>query len=480
MGEPSPTGRMDRLLHGPLALRVPRFGLPLAVGMLLHTAFNLVDMLMVGQLEEATAALGALGICDMLAALATIVAHGLSTGSVALVARRAGAADPEGARTAAGQSLLLVAGLSVLALFAASIGSGWLVREVMQAKGEVAVIAERYLRIMLGGGYSIFFLLQITALLRAVGHAKSAAALLVGGNALNLLLNVFFIYGPGPHPSWLAWAAPLAADLGIPRMGVLGAAWATLLARTVPVLLGLWLLTRRLGLQVHHVRTWIPHAPELRTLLRLGGPSSAQLALRVGAVLVLLSLAAANYTTEHDPSILAALGICLRLETAALFVGLGWGAAASSFVGANLGAGAPRRARRAGWVAAGYAALSAALVGLAYVTWGRELVSLFDDSPSVVRAAEAYLLAVAPSYLATGLGAALSQAITGAGATLESLVVDATVVLGALVPGAIVIAEPLGMPPEALWRWVALSNLLGGAAFALDYARGTFLRKRLQ
>ncbi len=479
MSEAPSTGRMDRLLHGPLALRVPRFGLPLAVGMLLHTAFNLVDMLMVGQLEEATAALGALGICDMLAALATIVAHGLSTGSVALVARRAGAADGDGVRAAAGQSLVLIAALSILTLLAAWLGAGWLVRELMQAKGAVANIAERYLRIMLGGGYSIFFLLQITALLRAVGHAKSAALLLVGGNALNLLLNVFFIYGPGPHPTPLSWAAPLALQLGIPRMGVLGAAWATLIARTVPVLLGLWLLAHRLGLKVHHVRTWLPHGPELRTLLRLGGPSSAQLALRVGAVLVLLSLAAANYTTEQDPSVLAALGICLRLETAALFVGLGWGAAASSFVGANLGAGAPRRAKRAGWVASAYAALSAALVGLAYLRWGGTLLALFDASPSVVRAGEAYLRAVAPTYLAVGLGAALSQAITGAGATLESLLVDAIVVLGALVPGALLIAESLHQPAPSLWRWVAWSNWLGGTAFAIDFARGAFLRKRL-
>ncbi len=472
-------GRMDRLLQWSLGWGVPRFGLPLAVGMLLHTAFNLADMVMVGQLPEATAALGALGICDMLAALVTIVAQGLSTGSVAIVSRRAGGDDVEGAREAAGQSLVLVGALSVLSLLLALLGAGWLVRDVMQAKGEVAGLATAYLRVMLGGGFSMFFLLQVTALLRAVGHAKSAAALLVGGNVLNILLNVLFIYGPGPLPDPLAGFGPVAAALGIPRMGVVGAAWATVIGRTVAVLVGAWLLWRRLGLRLHAARTWVPRWNELRILMRLGGPTSAQLVLRVGAVLVLLSLVAGNYTTEQDPSVLAALGICLRLETAALFVGLGWGAAASSFVGANLGAGRPRRAWRAGWVAAGYAAATGALLAFLYVRYSSPLIALFDDTPSVVAAGRAYLETVALTYVFAGLGAALSQAIAGAGATLESLVVDAVVLLGLVVPGAIVVVETLQQPPEVLWRFVAVGNVVAGLAFALDYGRGAFLRKRI-
>src|SRR5262249_20642226 len=79
-----------RILHGPLAWSVARFGVPLVVGMFLYTLFNLIDMFMISRLEGSEAALGALAICDMVAALATIVSNGISTGTVAIIARRMG------------------------------------------------------------------------------------------------------------------------------------------------------------------------------------------------------------------------------------------------------------------------------------------------------------------------------------------------------------------------------------------------------
>jgi Na+-driven multidrug efflux pump len=72
--------RAARILHGPLPLEVLRFGAPLALGMGLQTAFNLVDAYLIAQLPEDVAgpSLGAIGICDQLAALGTIVSYGVS------------------------------------------------------------------------------------------------------------------------------------------------------------------------------------------------------------------------------------------------------------------------------------------------------------------------------------------------------------------------------------------------------------------
>src|SRR5690606_17143008 len=89
-----------RILSGPLGLEIARFGTPLALGMGLQTAFNLVDAYIIGQLQPEVAgpALGAIGICDQLAALGTIVSYGLTVSSGALISRRAGRGDREGVR----------------------------------------------------------------------------------------------------------------------------------------------------------------------------------------------------------------------------------------------------------------------------------------------------------------------------------------------------------------------------------------------
>jgi len=469
--------RRRRMLEGNLAVAVARFGAPLVVGMALHTMFNLVDMFMISRLENASESLAALGICDMIAAVATIISTGISTATVARISRAVGARDLRGIRRATWQSLWLVSAFSLGFGVLGLAGSEAIIRVLMQAKGETAALAVPYLRIMLGGCYSIFLLLQITAILRALGNAKSAAFLLIFGNALNIILNIFLVYGDGHRPSFFAFAAPLAHALHVPRMGIVGAAWATLIGRTVPVVLGAWMLARRKGGPRFHPIYLRPLGPELRAILKVGWPSSAQFVARILSILVFLSLVNANFTSVGDPSALTAYSICLRLETMALFIGMGWGAAASSFVGANLGAGQRMRAKNAGWIAAFYNVLL--MLGLAafYLVHGDILVGFFDNAPSVIAIGREYLKIVSLSYLFLGLGVVLSQAMTGAGATLSSLVIDTIILFGFVVPSAIFVAETLDGSRTLLWTIIALGNVASAVAFAAWYMRGSFLGK---
>ncbi|MCA9574743.1 MAG: MATE family efflux transporter [Polyangiales bacterium] len=469
-----------RFVDAGLSLGVLRFGGPLVVGMVLHTLFNLVDMFMISRLPDSSAALAALGLCDMVAAVATILSNGIATAAVALITRHVGAGHLSGVRRATYQSLLLVVVLSVVFGLIGWFGSDLIVRRLMFAKGDTADVATAYLEVILGGSFSIFLLLHLTAVLRALGHAKTATVLLVSGNALNVLLNVFFIYGDGPSPEVFAWGAPVARLFGIPRLGVLGAAYATVIARSVPVVIGLWLLARRRGGPRFHPLYLRPNPAVLRSLLRIGWPASLQLVLRVSSILVFIALINAEYTTIADQSALTAYSICLRLETMALFVGMGWGAAASSFVGANLGAGHEGRAKRAGYIAAGYnLAMMLALAAL-YVRYSDALLGIFDTTPAVLAIGHEYLSIVAFSYAFLGVGVVLSQAMTGAGATLSSLVLDAASLLGVILPAAYVVAATLDLPRTSLFWVISLGNVGSAVLYVGYYGTGAFLRKQLR
>jgi putative MATE family efflux protein len=470
---------LERILSGPLFPGILRFGFPLVVGMFLYTTFNLIDMFMISRLENAKAALGAIGICDMVGALPTIISSGISTGTVAIISRRMGEGDRAGAAEATYQSLLIVLVLSIFFGGVGLLGSNFVITEIMQAKGEVASLATGYLQIAMGGAFSIFFLLQITAILRAYGHSKTAAGLLVSGNVLNVLLNLVLVYGPGPTPEYFAFAQPVAVALGIPRMGLMGTAWATLIGRTVPVLIGLVLLIKwvrggRSGFAMFH-----PEWKMLGQLVKIGWPSSAQLVVRIGAILVFLSLINSNYTTADDSHTLTAYSICLRLETLVLFLGMGWGAAASTFVGTNLGAKQRTRAHHAGWIAALYnAILTVGMVAL-FMAYSDPILGFFESSPDVLEAGRDYLFWVAPSYVLVAIGVVLSQALTGAGATLASLVLDASVLCLAVIPAAILVTETFDAPPHGLWLTMAFGNAVIAGAFAIYYAKGKFLDKTI-
>jgi putative MATE family efflux protein len=442
--------------------------------MLLQTTFNLVDAYLVAQLphDEVGPALGALGICDQIAAIGTIVSYGISTATSALLSQQQGAGDTAAVQRTAWQSLLLVGALALLFGVLGVAFAGPIVTDVVGAKGEVAVVATRYLRVIVGGSGTIFFLLQLTAMQRSLGSAKTPAALLVAGNVLNLLLAVLLIFGPGPAPRALSWATDLARLAGIPRMGMVGAAWATVAARAVvlvPVALLLW---SRFKLGRPPPGRAAPEPRILRDLVSVAWPSSAQFVVRIAAMLLVNSLVARFFTTATDQTATTAMGLVFRLDTMALFVAMGWGSAAQTFVGQNLGGRKERRAIHAGWWAAFYDAITSGLLVAMALGAGATILGYFDADAAPVAIGLEYLRAVAPSWVALGVGVVLGNAMAGAGATRTTMVVDLAVILGFQFPACIVAVAVMHEPRGVLFDLVAVTNVVGAVVYAGVFATG--------
>ena len=163
----------------------------------------------------------------------------------------------------------------------------------------------------------------------------------------------------------------------------------------------------------------------------------------------------------------------------ALFVGLGWGSAAQTFVGQNLGAGNLPRAKNSGYCAAAYSAISMVLLALCYDAYGQAIVTFFDTTPGVVQIALGYLHWVAYTYVGLGVGIALGAAMQGAGATRRALLLDSIVVFGLKLPAAAVIVLVLGSPYERLWQVVALTYVSFAVVAWLGYLRGRHLETHL-
>jgi len=261
-------------------------------------------------------------------------------------------------------------------------------------------------------------------------------------------------------------------------MELVGAAWATVIARCIGLIPIFYISFRRFGLFAASDRA-APDLGQMRRIWDIGWPTSSQLVVRVLAIFVVVAVAQRLYTTEGDQSMSTALGLVLRLETMALYVGLGWGSAAQTFMGQNLGAVQRSRAKQSGWYATLYNAIMMAAFAATCLLWGREFVMLFDATPSVVDDSMQYLAIVAPGYVGLGIGIVLGSAIQGAGATRQSLRLDALVIALIQVP---LCAAAYFMRWEAtsLWAAVFATYVAFALTYIVSYRQGAFLRYSIE
>src|SRR3989454_4879906 len=184
---------------------------------------------------------------------------GLSIGVTAMVARRIGEKNPEGAAEAAVQGIalgLLVA--AAMAIVAVPLAPGLLA--VMGATPAVQTMGSSYARVMLGGNAVILLLFLINAIFRGAGDAAIAMRVLWLANGIHILLRPCPVFGLGPFP----------------RLGVTRAAIATTIGRGTGVLYQLYRLWRRDGRVVIY-REQIKLKPAgMKTLLRLSGKGTVQ------------------------------------------------------------------------------------------------------------------------------------------------------------------------------------------------------------
>ncbi len=461
-----------RILYGPLPWAALRLGLPLALAMVLQVLFNLVDQYLISRLPPAVAdpSLDALGICDMVAALGTIVSYGVSSATATLVSNARGRGDDDEVARVAWGSVGMVTALGVAIGLVAVLGADAIVHDLLGAKGAVRVLARDYLRVIVGGGVTVFLMFQVTAIQRALGQSRQPLVVFAVGNVLNLLLAVLLVYGPGEAPTVFSWGPPIARALGIPRLEVVGAAWATVIARAVACSVPLVLLWRSLGVSRRGVPFW-PSRATARRIVELAWPTSTQFVVRVGAVLLVIALVHHHYTSALNSDAGTAYALCLRMETMALFVSMGWGGAAQTFVGMNLGAGQRSRALRAAWVIGAYNMATMALLAMVFIGYGRTLLGFFSERPAILDLADDYLRRVGPSYTGFGFAIVLGNALVGAGAARLALRVDAGLVLLAQLPILLAVTTLLHQPASSLWNALVVVNLLSAVVYTLVWRR---------
>jgi putative MATE family efflux protein len=442
--------------EGEIGRSIMLLAIPMVLEMLMESVFAVVDVFFVARLGPE--AVAAVALTESLLTLVYTLAIGLGIGATAMVARRIGEADAEGAARAAAQTIAL--GL-IVSIVLGVVGVYFAPR-LLAAMGASPAVIERgsgFTRVMLGGNMSVVMLFLLNAVFRGAGDAAIAMRVLWLANAINIVLGPCLIFGLGPFP----------------ELGIVGAAVATTIGRGTGALYAFSRLVRaggRVQLARRHLR--LEPSVMLR-LVRLSGMATFQVFIGMASWIGLVRILAG-----FGDAALAGNTIGLRIIMFALLPSWGMSNAAATMVGQALGAGKPERAEKAVWQAAFYNMCFLGAIGLLFVVFAEQIVGVFTHAaagPEVQRYGVECLRIVACGFLFYAYGMVITQSFNGAGDTRTPTVINLFVFWLWELPLAYFLADTLGLGPRGVFLAVTIAFSTLAVVSVIVFRRGRWKTK---
>jgi putative MATE family efflux protein len=429
-----------------LRATILRVALPAVASSLLMTLFSSVDAFWVGT------RIGSAGLAAVSTSLFWIwaiisLAEMVGVGLTSVAARRFGEGRAHDAARLSGDGTVFAFGLGIAIAIIGSMVLPLLLG-VMELPGDVSLLATRYLRTYLIGTPLIYGFFAVDATFRAAGDTRTPFVLLLASVAITLLLDPLLMLGIGPFP----------------KLGIAGAAIATIATRGAAFVMGVSIAHRR-GLlafgRVSGARVW--------SVCRVGLPTAVT-GMTFSVIYVLLTRTVTRFGTPA----LAAIGIGHRVESWLFMIGVGFGAATAAIVGQNLGAGRVDRASRAAWMATGYCTLMGMVAFALELGIPRQFASLFSEDAAVIAEAANYLRIASISQLAICAEVVLEGALGGAGETVPPML-SSTLLTASRIPLAAWAASRWGS--EGIWWVISLTAIGRAIAMAALWRAGRWRRK---
>ncbi|SHE92638.1 putative efflux protein, MATE family [Arenibacter palladensis] len=387
------TGKDTDFTSGSIRKAIFMLSIPMVLEMLMESIFALVDIAYVSRVS--VNAVATIGLTESVITLIYALAIGLSMAATAIVARRVGEKNLQGARESAVQVIILGITVAIITGIFGAIYSKEIL-SLMGGSSELIREGHGYTQLMIGGNITILLLFLINAIFRGAGDASVAMWILVLSNGLNIILDPIFIFGWGP----------------IPEYGVMGAAIATNIGRGTAVLFQLIILffgwsKIKIGISDIVIRFKV-----MTNIIKVSAGGIAQFLIGTSSWIFLMRI-----MSEFGSEVLAGYTIAIRVIMFSLMPSWGMSNAAATLVGQNLGANKPDRAEESVWKTGKYNAIFMFSISLIYLFFAEDIILSFNSTPQVVEYGTLCLQIIAAGYVFYAYGMVLTQAFNGAGDT---------------------------------------------------------------
>ena len=441
-------GSQQDFTDGSLSRAITLLAIPMVLEMMMESLFGIVDVFFVARLGAD--AIATVGVTESLLLIVFAVAIGLSMSTTAMVARRVGEGDHEGASDAAMQALLVGLVIAV----PTGIGGALLAPRLLSLMSAPAGVIENgwtYTAIILGGNVTILGLFLINAIFRGAGDAAIAMRSLWLANLINMILDPCLIFGLGPFP----------------EMGLMGAAVGTTIGRGVGVLYQLSILfggKGRIAVGRRHMRL---HPGVMLRLLRVSLGGILQMVIATASYLGLVRI-----LTPFGSSALAAYTIALRIIVVTILPSWGMSNAAATLVGQNLGAGKPDRAERSAWLTGFYNMIFLGAVAAVFIAFPGPLIRFFTDDPEIITIGVDCLRFISYGYVFYAWGMVMVQSFNGAGDTFTPTWINLFCYWLFQIPLAWLLARTAGLGPNGVFMAITVAESLLAVVGILVFRRG--------
>lgn len=428
---------------------------PMVLEMVMEGLFAVVDIFFVSKLgKEATATVG---LTEVVMTQVVALALGLSMATTAMVARRIGEKDREGANIAAMQAIFI--GVIVCLLIA--VFFYFKANDILRFMGgseSLISIGSGYTQILLTGSSTLFFLFLLNAVFRGAGDAAIAMRTLLIANGINILLDPLLIFGIGPFP----------------EMGVTGAAVATTTGRGIGVCYQVYHLVNGkslIHLQRRHL-VWITDI--IKRLIRVSSTGVLQFAIATLSWLFIIRIIAL-----FGDAAVAGYSIGIRIIIFTILPAWGMAAAASTLVGQNLGALQPERAEKSVWRAAFFNMIFLTLISVVFILFAPVFIPWFSKDPEVIDQGILCLRIICIGYIFYAYGMVIGQAFNGAGDTVTPTIINFIAFWLLQIPMCYAFARIFQWGPIGIYWGIAISESILALIAVAIFRRGKWKTTRI-
>jgi len=423
---------------------------PIIVSNLLMTLTMTVDLIMVGRLGSGSIA--AVGLSNQLTFFATSLMIATSVGTVAIISRHEGAGERDRANDILSQSIYIGAILAI-PLMVIGLTLGRPILALIGSEPEVAALGGGYIRVVALAAPFMFINTLCIAAFRALGDTRTP--LIIGAmiNALNIFFNYVFIFG----------------RLGMPRLGVEGAALGTAMALMAGTLVFIAVLAGgKLGFSLPHPLPALDMA-DIKRIMRVSVPAGVeQLVIQIG--FMVFTVIILRFGTE----VYAAHQVGMRIQSLAFLPGMGFSIAAATLVGQSLGA---NRSDLAGDFGRGCMKLSMVTMIIMTVfvfTLARPIAWIFTDEHVVIDNATVWIRILTLGIPAFAVFFTLAGALRGAGDSRFPLYASVLGLYAIRLPMALVLGffTPLGV--YGVWLSLSLEYYFRAAFIEWRFRKGAW------
>ena len=441
--------KFDRsIVEGPIGQAVWKLAWPTMLQNVIAGLQGIIDHAMVGHFVGYTAN-AAIGVSWQIVLVVIVFISSLFTGMAVLVARFAGANEPDKVNRVVYQAFLTAFGLSIiLAVIGYFAAPPLLV--LVNAAPDVKAEALPFLRAMFMGIFGMMMFFMLSGAFRAAGDPRTPLRLGVIMTVLTIAFNVILI----------------------PMFGTIGAALGTIASSTTVAIYGLWKITRPDA--VIHFERGMDMKPDftiIRSLFRFGLPTGVQgIAMNIGGVLMLRFIG----SLEHSAAAQAAYAVgYTELFSLITWTSVGLMGASATIAGQNLGAGNPERAVQGVHVASRYGLAVAAAVGLMFLLIPGYLLAIFGMTDPLVLSLGRQLLAfLSVSGLFITVALSYTGGLQGTGDTRSPLYIS--IVSQVVVPlGLCTLFQAMyGLDAFHIWIAIVIGHATRATLSVLRFRQG--------